>query len=275
MSQPMPFNIPGLSFAGSQPNKEPMLLVIAREKYGKSSLSTTLFGWPTPQSMPLVLAFDQTGPDSCAKFGYQVPCIKPRDVPGSSYLDKCKFMIDAVEKMVAGGGPKPSAIVTDCVSTMVEKIVSETARTSNNPDTRSHYKPATEFVRDYLNRMREIGVPTVLYGWLREPFVQDTETKAGAKGKRMILGGVSVTGGQARDFVGGKPDMILILDKRRIGIGQPGTDEDGYVREFHTRTWSDISAGGRYSHLLPDPCPAHLGGVLSAITGIPMPQRTA
>src|SRR3989304_8723540 len=81
------YGIPGLTYAGQGAIEPPILLIIGKEKSGKSSLALTLFDWPSPGCRPLVLAFDALGFDSVAQFA-PCPGIKVKDQPGLTFWDK-------------------------------------------------------------------------------------------------------------------------------------------------------------------------------------------
>lgn len=261
---PAPFNIPGMVYTSSVLSQPPFILILGREKCGKSTLALTLFDYPNKGDQPYVLAFDPTGPDSCSKFGVAVAHTKIKDLPPARFIDKAKMALDNLERAVQQG-QRPGSIVLDCFSTMVEKILSEDARFSKNPDPRSNYRVALDFTRDYLNRLIDLGIPLIGLSWLEEGSVEEKEGPNGSKSRRMVLGGASILGKKARALVAGKAQMILILDKVKTGVGSPGADQDGYIRQLHTRTWENIEAGGRYT--LPEPSPAHLGWCLNVIMG--------
>ena len=256
------FAIPGLTYTGSTPSEPPFLLVIGDAKVGKSTTAITLFDYPKKGDQPLVIAADPTGPDSCSKFGYRVATLKIRDMPGVSYKDKVKATITAIEQGIMNG-TRPGSIVLDCVSTLIERLLSDEQQTSKNPDPRAAYYPAELELRGVMNRLQDLGLPIIFLAWLKEGGVYDIRTPTGQKGKRLVLGGASVMGDKMRALVAGKPHMILLMQKVKVGIGQPGADDQGHIRQFRTATYDNIECGGRYS--LPDPSPAHLGWCLNAI----------
>ena len=259
------FAIPGVVVTGTTPKEPPLLLVISREKCGKSTLATTLFNWPNQGDEPLVLAADATGPDSCSKFGCQVQHIKIKDCPPLGFAAKFTYCTNLVEKYVQSGASKPGSIMIDCMSTLAERIMSDDARFSKNPDPRSHYSAALDCIRNNLNRLIDLGIPVIMLSWLKEGGTFENTLASGQKVKRTVLGGPAILGQALRALVAGKAHMILMLDKVKIGHGEPGADQDGYVRQFHTRTYDSIEAGGRYT--LPEPSPAHLGWCLDVIMG--------
>lgn len=258
--------IRGLTYSSTTPTEPPILLVIGREKCGKSTSVTTLFGWPNPDSVPVVLAADPSGPDSCAKLGYRVPTLKIKDMPGLRYKDKVKAAVSALEDGFAHG-PRPGSVVVDCVSTLVERLLSDEQQESKNPDPRAAYYPCELELRSLWNRLQDLSVPVIYLAWLREGGIYETRTPTGQKSKRLVLGGANIMGDKMRALVAGKAHMILLLEKVNVGRGAQGADEQGYIRQFRTATYDNIECGGRY--YLPDPCPAHLGWVLSAIMNGP------
>lgn len=264
-----PFNIQGVTLSGTVPPTAPLLLVVGGPKSGKSSTTISLYGYPGPDDQPLVISIDAGGVDSCSKFGFQVAHIKVKDMPGIDTAAKLNATLDAIERGMTSG-KRPGSLVVDCMSTLAERLVAEESRVSKNPDPRSHYFKPLNVIRDFMNRLIDLGLPTVMLAWLEEGGVREEKTPSGQKVRRQYLGGPSIMGGKAKAQIAGKADMILVLDKHKIGLGQPGADQDGYIRQFHTRTWDSIEAGGRYT--LPEPCPANLGWALAVITGkIPNP----
>jgi hypothetical protein len=86
------------------------------------------------------------------------------------------------------------------------------------------------------------------------------------------MGGPDIMGRKVRNFIAGTAHHNFVLrstGSRRAGRDPWGAkcDDEDFVRVIHTRPWGLINAGGRYSHLLPDPAPANLGWILSQITG--------
>lgn len=242
----------------------PIILVIAPEKAGKSTLGTTLVGWPEPGKQPLYIPFDESGPNSCLKLGYVPHRILPSAFPGQKLWDRTRALMNELETNVATIRQNYGAIIVDCASTMVDKLHEDARRFSGNPDPRSHFGDCLMQSKEFMNRLCDLGLPTIWLAWLRESEMIETKTATGGKNKKLVMGGPQILG-SFRQMLAGKSHHILILEKQKIGVGQQGADEDGYVRLFHTRPWENINAGGRYSHVLPEPMFAHLGMVLTMI----------
>lgn len=255
--------IRGISLTDSS-EAVPIILVIAPEKAGKSTLGVSLVGYPEPGKEPLYIPFDENGPDSCLKLGYVPHKMKPSAFPGQRLWDRTRSLLNELEQQQQAIRARYGAFIVDCASTMVDKLHEDSRRYSGNPDPRSHFGEALMQSKEFMNRLTSIGLPTIWLAWLREPEMIESKTSSGGKSKRMLLGGPNIIG-NFRNMLAGKAHHILILDKQKIGVGQPGADEDGYVRMFHTRPWENINAGGRYSHVLPEPMYANLGMILQMI----------
>lgn len=261
--------IPGVTVVNAQSNTAPMLLVIGKEKEGKSATSIcSLFGYPDPSKQPLVIAWDRTGPDSCIRLGYQPHRILVHEQNGARYWDKAKNILDNLERNVMNLSKAYGAIVVDCASTMADRLHEDARRFSKNPDPRSHFGELLLQSKEFINRVCDLGLPTVWLAWLKEAEIQQEagNVQGAPKKFKMIPGGPNILG-NTRALLAGKAHQILILEKVRMPIGTPGADEEGFVRQFHTRPWNDIQGGGRYSHVLPEPCQPSVGFVLAKITG--------
>lgn len=256
--------IHGVVLSGTVPNEPPIILVIAREKTGKSSLACSLMGWHGGN--PLVLAFDPTGPDSCARLGYQVPNVKIKDAPGNTFVEKAINVITNVEQSFRnrGAGFPFTSIVIDCASTMSEMLFQHfQAANPGVKDPRQIYGNVLDVSRQYFFKLTTLSVPTIWIAWLKEPF---TEEKGSGPNKTRVNveGGPQITG-SFKNILAGKATNIILLDKEKHGTNAPGADEQGYVRMFHTKPYNNINCAGRFA--LPEPCPAHLGYVLDTIMG--------
>lgn len=255
--------IRGVSLATST-QIDPIILVIAREKEGKSTLGTTLVGWPEQGKQPLYIPFDETGPNSCLKLGYVPQTMKPSAFPGVRLWDRAKSIMTELESNRAAIRSAYGALIIDCASTMVDKLHEDARRYSQNPDPRSHFGETLMQAKEFMNRVCDLGLPTIWLAWLKEAELVESKTPSGGKNKKLLMGGPQILG-SFRQMLAGKAHHILILEKQKLGAGQPGADEDGYVRLFHTKPWENINAGGRYSHVLPEPMYANLGMVLQMI----------
>lgn len=265
MSNPFS-SVPGVTLTGTYPQEPPLLLVIGHEKSGKSTLSTTLVNWPKQGDMPLIIAADASGPDSCAKLGFQMPVLKIKDMPGRTFWEKTQAALNGVEGAKRAGQLPCTSIVIDCASTLAEKLHMEDVRENPSADPRKNYGAVLTQTREFMHRILDLGLPTVWLAWLREPQVEEKVLPNGRRSKTTRLGGANIVGG-FRNILAGKASMILPLEKVNVGQGQPGADETGYARCLHTRTWDQIEGGGRYSHLFPEPAPAHLGWIINQMMG--------
>ena len=263
--------IQGIVYSGQQLPEPPHILIVGGEKSGKSTLATTLMNWPQPGNMPLVLAFDKTGPDSCAQIGYQIPHIKIKDRPGATFAEKCQTTITEIG--LAFGRRSPdfpfTSIVCDCASTLTEKLLDEEKQLHPDyKDPRKHYGAVLDHSKAIMWRLLDLQVPVIWLSWDKEPFVAETvNEKTQQKSKRQVMG-KPFTAGNFGKILAGKVHQIMILEKLKIGVGVEGADPQGYVRQLHTRTWENYEAGGRFSSLLPEPAPANLGYVLNCVSGI-------
>lgn len=259
--------LPGVRVVDAKGNPSPMIVVVGREKSGKSAtVATTLVGYPEQGRHPLILAWDATGPASCIKLGYQPLAITIAEQQGVRHWDKAKAVLASLEANIPLLHAQHGAIVVDCMSTMVDRIHEDARRFSKNPDPRSHFGDALMCAKEWINRLGDLGLPIIYLTWLREPEVVETKGANGQTSRTFKNGGINVLGG-TRALLGGKAHHILYLEKVKRGVGAEGADENGEVRVLHTKPYDNIDCAGRYSHVLPEPCPPHLGWVLSQITG--------
>jgi hypothetical protein len=267
-------SLPGVVVRSTATNPSPMILVQAFEKTGKSCTTiTTLVDYPTKGKHPLVLAFDKTGPDSCIRLGYQPHVISVREYPqGKSLSERCRAVTQMLINNKAKLHEQHGAIVVDCASTMATWLLDESRSNSTNPDPRSHYNDMMTWGVEFIHRVIDLGLPTVWLAWLSEAEVSEERVAPGApKKKKIQQGGVELPGKKFRKFIAGRADHILVLERQPSMVGAPGASTDGFARVFHTAPWDNINAGGRYSHLLPEPAPAHMGYVLySVASGKPL-----
>lgn len=264
MSQPTQ-GIPGVTVVTSNEGITPQFLVVAREKEGKSAtVGTTLVNWPKPGMHPLFLAFDESGPNSCLRLGYQPHVIAPKKLPGATVWEKTREALNRLEQNAVSLRAQYGAVIVDCASTMVDNFHEDARRTSQNPDPRSHFGAALMQAKETMHRLGQLGIPVWWLAWLREPETVEEPGPSGKKVKRVLPGGPNIVG-NFKSMLAGRVQHIFILEKMNLGKGQPNTDEDGFARVFHTRDWTGIRGGGRYSHLLPEPMPAHAGMVMQAV----------
>jgi hypothetical protein len=262
---PVPAGIPGVTMCGLGGFEPPNVLVISPEKAGKSSLAVSLLGWPDPMGMPVVLAFDPSGPDSCAALGYPVPVLKVKDMPGSNAWEKTSAALARLESYFAKKPdtkqPYFSSIVVDCASRMAEVFFGESLRLHKSKDKRQNYGHLLEQSRETYNRLTVLGVPTFWLAWQRDAHVEENIVD-GKRFTKQTMGGPQIAG-QFKSFLAGSCHQICILEKRKVSPETPGISSDGFLRVFHTKNWRLIEAGGRYR--LPEPMPAHLGMLVDSI----------
>lgn len=261
----------------SATNKAPMLLVEAFEKQGKSATCiTTLKDFPVAGKHPLVIAWDDSGPDSCIRLGYTPHVLSVRDYPCqfTRPSEKARAIVQMLKVNKQRLHDMHGAIVIDCISTMANILLEEARTFSDNPDKRSHYNDMMGWSIEFINRVIELALPNVWLAWLSEPEITEERDARGNKRKKITQqGGVELPGKKFRKFVAGKADHILVLERQASMPGAPGASADGFLRQFHTQPWDNINAGGRYSHLLTEPAVAHMGCLLYAITtGTPLAQ---
>jgi len=274
---PMQQSLPGVVVRTSATNRAPMLLVEAFEKTGKSTVCIkTLADYPTPGKHPLVIAWDDSGPDSCIRAGYTPHVLSVKNFPCqfTKPLDKSRAILQMLKANKQRLHDMHGAIVVDCLSTMSNILLEEARKYSDNADGRSHYRDMMTWGVEFVNRVIELEMPNVWLTWLSEPEITEERDAAGKKRKKITQqGGVELPGKKFRKWVAGKADHILILEREPSMVGAPGADADGFKRQFHTQPWDNINAGGRYSHLLTEPAIPHMGYILYAISsGTPLAQ---
>lgn len=274
-------SIPGISLAGQGDTGAPVLLLTAREKYGKSTTAiTTSVGWPTPAHQPLVLAFDDTGYVSCLKVGYNPHFIKVSAQSGGSFIEQTRTALKLIENNRATIAQQYGVIIVDCISTATERLhecARQLPKNINNPDTRAPYNEMGQWLREIYNRLRDLQLPIIYLAWQLEAQSIDTATgPGGQKRTAMLEGGADIMGTKARNAFTGKAQMIFTLERQKHQIGGSVTtpqglvipaDSEGFVRLLHARPFAGVNAGGRFAHLLPEVCPPHFGWILTRITG--------
>jgi hypothetical protein len=257
--------IAGVVSMGIQTNKAPSIAVLAAEKQGKSSLGVTLFGWPTASKQPLFIAWDRTGPAACVNLGYSPHALTIPDLAGDRHWDKAKSALKILEDNVHAIREQYGALIIDCASTMTDRLHEDARRFSKNSNPRSHFGDCLMQSKEFYNRLGDIGLPMVWLSWLKEAEIEEITTTSGQKKTRVIPGGPHIIGG-FRQLLAGKAHHIFVLEKQRVGTGQPGADNEGYRRVLHSTPWANIACGGRYTNLMPPECPANLGMIMQAIT---------
>ncbi len=266
--------ISGIVYSGQTPREPPQILVLGHEKSGKSSLATTLFDWPIPGARPLVLAVDSSGPESCGQLGYPVAHIKIKDQPGETYAEKMEhtlLQLRRVWKPLSSEFPF-SSIVFDCQSTFSEMVLTEDQQNNPSKDPRRNYLNTLPILKRTFWDLKTLGVPVIHLAWERPAQTVMTGSKQ-SKREEYEPGGPEIAG-KFRKILAGLCTQIMILRMKKIGVGQPGADQDGFSRVLMTRTDAGTLAGGRYQTDLPNPCAPHLGYVLSLMLKLPMPGQS-
>lgn len=268
--------LPGIVVASGNDNMSPMLGLAAYEKQGKSTTAiTTLVGWPDQNKEPLCIAWDPHGPDACVRLGYRPHVIRVRDQPGEAWIDKHRYAMRTLRTNLDAVHRRYGSVVVDCASTCAMALHTDAQKlpkNANNSDTRAPYVEATLWLKEVINAIIDIGLPNIWLSWLQEGSVESEKVEGAQNRKVQRLGGPDIMGSKMRNFIAGKSHHNFLLEKYKVQKG--GTDpwgrpadDEGSVRVFHSKQWGLLNAGGRYSHVLPDPCPAHFGWILSKITG--------
>lgn len=275
--QVAPTLLSGICIVGGNDNASPMLGLSAYEKQGKSTTAiTTLVDWPRQGLHPLVIAWDPHGPDACVRLGYHPHVMRIRDQPGTAWIDKARYAMRTLHTNRDFVHRTYGAVVVDCASTCAMALHTDAQKlpkNANNPDTRAPYADSTLYLKEHINAVIDIGLPNIWLSWLMEGGTDSVKDEGSGQNKKTTrLGGPDIMGSKMRNFIAGKSHHNFVMEKYRVG--PTGTDpwgkkadDEGSVRVFHSKPWGLINAGGRYSHVLPDPCPAHFGWVLSQITG--------
>lgn len=275
---------PGAARMGPEANPAPIILVIGPEKSGKSATTiTSCVNFPNPGMEPLVIAWDKTGSVSCLRLGYTAQALVVSEfapAPGRGgnipaqprFWDRAQGVLAHLERNVQALKANHGALIVDCASTMMDRLHEDARRFSQNPDPRSHFGECLMQAKEFMNRIVDLGLPTIWLSWMKES--ETVEERGSAPGSpkkyKVIPGGPNIIGG-FRALLGGKAHHIFILEKKKYGP-VAGADPEGYVRVLHSQAYEGVNAGGRYSHLLPEPCPADLGWILSVITGRLVPR---
>lgn len=253
------YGIQGLTYAGQTPPEPPIIVVVAKEKVGKSALTLTLHDYPNPGDQPIVLAADASGPDSCAQLSNRpVACIKIGQQPGATFWDQTRYSVDQIENCFKTQRHNFTSLVVDCGSTLTARLFNDSASKKTNKQ--QAYGEVLLQCGELMWRLLELGIPTIWLSWLKEPYNEE-------KNGRIVkahMGGLQMTG-SFRDLIGGKATQILYLEKFNGGLNHPNADSQGFVRQLHTRPVQNINCDGRYSFKLPEPCPPDLGYVLRCI----------
>lgn len=252
-----PSGITGITSVNVIHNQAPLIMVTGREKDGKSSLTTTLFGFPTPDRQPLVIALDPSGPDSCIARGYAVHAVKVSEQPGANWFSRSRSAVSLVESNINSIRQQYGALVIDDASTLSYRMLEDARRTSKNPDPRSHYQTMYTQFNELWWRLADLNLPVVWLAWMGEPGMTDTGGQE--------LAAPDIAGKRFARTIAGRTTHNFVLEKRFIGKGQTGADHLGYGRLLHSVPWNGQNAGGRYAHLLPEPCPADLGFILKSV----------
>ncbi len=274
---PTPQLLPGIAVVGGNDNSAPMLTLSAYEKMGKTATTVmSLRDWPSSGMHPLVLAFDAYGADSCVRLGYHPHVMRIKDQPGTLTIDKARYALRTLYTNRDYVMRTYGALIVDCASTCAMAFHSDAQtlpKNANNNDTRAPYADSTLYLKEFINKVMEFGLPNIWLAWLMEGGTDSQKDEGSGQNKKTTrLGGPDIMGSKMRNFVAGKSHHNFLLEKYKVGKNQTDPwgvphDDEGCVRVFHSKPWGLLNAGGRYSHLLPDPCPANFGWVLSQITG--------
>lgn len=254
-----PATLAGVTSINKTTYRAPIILVAGQEKIGKSSLSATLFGFPEPHHQPLVVAVDPSGPDSCLNLGFAVHAIRVNEMPGSRWFDRTRSAVEIIERNISNVRQQYGSLVIDCGSTLSYRLLEDARRTSKNPDPRSHYQTMYTQFNELWWRLADLDFPVVWLAWAGEPGMNDSGATE--------LAAPDIAGKRFARTIAGRSMHNFILEKRFVGKGAQGADQHGYGRFLHTVAWNGQNAGGRFSHLLPEPCPADLSYILRTVRG--------
>lgn len=255
----------GVTFTSQlAPTEPPLITLVSKAKCGKSTAAISLFDWPNDGDRPLMVAFDRTGPDSCAQLGYAVPNVKIADLPGANIWEKSKNFLVNMEDVYISRRKRPySSLVVDCGSTQANAYWTAAAAFTNKLQ---RYGAVLEQCTEFLDRVMELGIPVIYLSWLQEPWTEEKgNTKDGNKQTIPHKGGLSIKG-SFRETLAGRSMMILLLEKTKPSPAVKERDADGFKRVFHTREYASVECGGRYK--LPEPMDANMGTVLAMIMGM-------
>lgn len=255
-----PSPLPAITRIDQTYYRSPSILVTGREKEGKSSLATSLFGFPEAHQQPLILAVDPSGPDSCLNLGFAVHAIRVNEQGGMRWFDKTRAAIDVVEKNLLTIRQNYGTLVFDDLSTASYRMLEDARRGSKNPDPRSHYQTMYTQVNEIWWRLQDLDMPVVWLAWMGEPGMTD-------EGKVAELAAPDIAGKRFARTIAGRAQHVFVLERRMVGKGTAGADAHGYTRLLHSVPWNGQNAGGRFAHLLPEPCPADLSFILRAVRG--------
>lgn len=262
--------LPGITLATGLDNYNPMLSLISAEKQGKSATTiTSLVGYPEPHHQPLVLAWDEHGPDACVKLGYIAHAIRMRSQPGATNIEKARYTLRTMEANKSAYLQQYGSIVVDCASvcaTLFHEDAKGTPKNRNNPDPRAPYFELALYFKEFVQRVIDFGLPSIWLAWQADGSIGNEDKK-----ERQELGGPDIMGKKLRNYLAGRAHHNFILEKRKVGSGADPwgrpADGEGCIRVFHSQPWNMVNAGGRYSHLLPEPSPPSFSWILGQITG--------
>lgn len=283
----VPAMLPGVTIATDRDMQSPMLSVCSPPKFGKSrTVITSLIGWPTPNMQPLVIAVDDSGPLSCIDAGYYPHRVRLReeDFPGCAFDQRIRMALSSLTTRRQELRAQYGSIVVDCGSTLADKLHDAAKRlpkNANNPQMQAPFFELGIWFKEVMNRIRELDLPSIWLSWQTEGFVHVEKDAQGRAKSTSQMGGPDIMGAKLRNYYSGQFAHNFILERRKVGTGMKDYDTgqlgdaDGNVRVLHSKPYNNVDAGGRLQRFLPPVCPAHLGWILSAITGKgPYAQQT-
>jgi hypothetical protein len=162
-----------------------------------------------------VLTWDPTGPNACLKLGYQAHKIVIAEQPGSNYVAKFRGVLQGLEARKAQLHQAYGSIVVDCASTAADKLHEDAKRTpknANNPDIRAPYFELGIWFREFVNRVVDLGLPSVWLAWQTEGGIHEEKNAQGQKVSTMEWGGADVLGRAGRSQFHPREDK----DRRRL-----------------------------------------------------------
>lgn len=279
--------LPGVTIATDRDMQSPMLSVCSPPKFGKSrTVITSLIDWPAPGMHPLVIAVDDSGPLSCIDAGYYPHRVRLReeDYPGVAFDMRIRMALSGLTARRQELRQRYGSIVVDCGSTLADKLhdaAKRLTKNANNPQMQAPFFELGIWFKEVMNRIRELDLPSIWLSWQTEGFVQSEKDAQGRAKVTSHMGGPDIMGAKLRNYYSGQFAHNFILERRKVGTGMKDYetgqlgDGDGNVRVLHSKPYNNVDAGGRLQRFLPAVCPAHIGWILSAITGKgPYAQQT-
>lgn len=280
--------VPGVTVATDRDITSPMLSVCSKAKVGKSrSIITSLVDWPRPGMHPLVIAVDDDGPMSCLDVGYSPHRLRLRelDYPGLGFEQAIIMALSKLHVSRAAVHQQYGSIVVDCGSTLGMKLHAAAQRipkNAKNPNMQAPFFELRVWFQQVIGLVKDLDLPNIWLSWSTDGFVEAANREQNKPAKH-FPGGPDILGAKLRNVFSGMPSHNFYMEKRNVGVGGRdyatgfSADALGFVRVLHSQPYDNMDAGGRLQRFLQPAMEAHMGKVLSAITGrgpyVQGPQR--